>query len=260
MDFIDAHLDLTGCSAQDLHNMHWFGATGALVTLHRRRPFETTPEAIAWMTNVVDMAVRELSAAELQPSVAVAIPGPNRPRRWHGDLWPALERLVGRPGVAAIGPLSAPESRDDDTLERHLSLAAEFELPVLLVPDRARLWESTRDLLAAAARAGVPGRRVFISRCDFTSVRQVLDAGALAGLAVGPHQLRASEAADLALRYGPAWWPQLALCSSAVPGSHDVLALPKAVRALHRVELPEAGVRALARANTLRWLHGQAMV
>jgi predicted metal-dependent TIM-barrel fold hydrolase len=254
-DFVDAHLDLTACSDLDLQNMAWFGQSGALVTVGRRQRFLHAEEAHRWWTGQGGAAARRLRRAGLEPWLAVGLTASQRPTRWHEDLWDVLAAALAEPDVAAVGPVTvSPREPTADTARRLLSLAAEFDLAALLVPHPGRNFADTQVLMDLAGSCGVPPSRVIVARTDYTTLRMVVRAGALACVSVGPDHLRADEAARMVQQFEPVVWRQLAVSSSAATGAVDVLAIPKLLRELTLAGLAPAMVRALKTENVRRWL------
>jgi predicted metal-dependent TIM-barrel fold hydrolase len=262
MEFFDAHLDITAWNQDDLRHLHFFGGRGALVSLaHPRRPYETTRAALAATQRMIEATVQDFEVARLDARVLVSIPWSSRPQRWHGDLWSGLLRLLSHPGVAAVGPVTAPALVESaEHARQHLLIARELDLPVLLLPSRERFWDSTQELLALSREVGVPGQRLMVARTNYTTLRSVLDAGALACVATGPDHLKSQDTADFIERFGPDAWSSMALSTSAAGGSLDILAIPKTLRELEKLQLPTAAIKAIARGNLVRWLHRHALV
>lgn len=262
MEFFDAHLDITAWNRDDLRHLHFFGGRGALVSLaHPRRPYETTRAALTAVQRMIDATSADFTAAQLDARVLVSIPWSSRPQRWHGDLWPGLLRLLSHPAVAAVGPVSAPEpGTSSDHARQHFQMARELDLPVLLLPSLDRFWDSTQELLSLARDTGISGQRIMVARTNYTTLRSILDAGALACIPTGPDHQKSVDSAEFIYRFGPDAWHNMALSTSAASGTLDILAIPKTLRELEKLQLPAAAMRAIARGNLARWLHRHALV
>ena len=261
LDFFDAHLDITAWNRDDLRHLHFFGGRGALVSLaHPRRPYETTRAALTSVQRMIEAAAEDFAAAQLDARVQVSIPWSSRPQRWHGDLWPGLLRVLSHPAVAAVGPIGVPETgADADHALQHLSLARELDLPVLLLPSLDSLWDSTQQLLLLAREVGISGSRTIVARSNYTTLRSILDFGALACIPTGPDHQRSVDSAEFIHRFGPNAWPHMALSTSAASGTLDILAIPKTLRELEKLQLPAAAMRAIAKGNLDRWLQRHAV-
>jgi len=261
MEFFDAHLDITAWNRDDLRHLHFFGGRGALVSLaHPRRPYETTRTALTAVQRMLEASAEDFAAAQLDARIQVSIPWSSRPQRWHGDLWPGLLRLLSHPAVAAVGPVAAPlPGADADHALQHLQLARELDLPVVLLPSLESFWGSTQQLLLLAKEVGISGRRIIVARSNYTTLRSILDFGALACIATGPDHQKSVESAEFIYRFGPDAWHNMALSTSAASGTLDILAIPKTLRELEKLQLPPAAMRAIAKGNLDRWLQRYAV-
>jgi predicted metal-dependent TIM-barrel fold hydrolase len=133
-------------------------------------------------------------------------------------------------------------------------IAREFDLPVLLVPNSARIYADTHALLGLCSELGLAPDRVVVTRSDFTTLRAVVRFGALACVSVGPDQMKAPDAARMLHEFNPLMWRNLALSTSSVAGATDVLAIPKLLRELNKFGLDASRIRAVSCENTRRWL------
>ncbi len=254
-DYVDTHLNITGCTDLDLANMAWFGQTAALVTIGRRARFERVADARAWWERESEIAARRLRQAGLQPHLVLGLLHDQRPRRWHEHLWDELAQCLALPDVAGVGPVRVdPEDATLDTCARMLTIAREFDLPALLVPRSQRMYGDTERLLALSAELELAPDRVIVARCDYTTLRMVVRFGALACVSVGPDQLSARDAARMLHEFNPTMWRNLALSTSAVAGATDVLAIPKLLRELGHYGLDPGQLRAVSSENTRRWM------
>lgn len=99
-----------------------------------------------------------------------------------------LPRYLAKDGVVAVGEtgFDAMTDREAEVFVRHLELAAEHGLPVLVhTPHRDKV-EGTRRSLELVAASGLPPERVLIDHLNEVTVGLVADTGCWMGFSVYP--------------------------------------------------------------------------
>jgi predicted metal-dependent TIM-barrel fold hydrolase len=262
LPFHDAMLPLRAARAVDLENIAFFGGQGGITPLLPDTPLAGVPAAGQWWRRALARSDARLQTAGLVGWPALGVPARALADRWQGDLWMALGELLAAHPRAIPGPVEGRDeppprgSLEEDALHAPLRLAVELDRPALLMPVGEDHAGAVRQLLRTCDALGVPPRLRLMAGVDFLTLRTVVGEGALACVCVGPRGLVADDAARLIVEWGPDVWRRVALASSGGPGAVDVLAIPKALRALRRRGLHEAALRAVAGGNLLGRLPG----
>jgi predicted metal-dependent TIM-barrel fold hydrolase len=250
----DALLHGRALGARALADLRFFGVEGALVPAEEP-PAPATAASLRRSWEAAITAVRRLRRAGLAAWAAVGIPPGAIPARGLEALLAELPAALGRPEVAALGPVGLADGgeQEERVLARQLELARELRRPVLArAPWRGR-ERRTRRLLAALAEAEVEPRRVLVAGADARTVKTILACGHLAGLPLSPGE--GGGGIDAAVRLVAALGSDgIALCSEAGLGGGDLLALPRAADRMARAGLGPAVIRRACGGNALRLL------
>lgn len=251
----DALLHGRALPARALADLRFFGVEGALVPADdAAAPATAAGLRRAW--DGVAVSVRRLRRGGLAAWAAVGIPPGAIPLRGLEAVLAELPEALGRPEVAALGPVGLAEGgeREERVLARQLELARELRRPVLaLAPWRGR-ERITRRLLGVLRESELEPRRVLVAGADARTVKLIRACDHLAGLPLSPGGGPAS-GIDAAVRLVASLGPEgLALCSEAGLGGGDLLALPRAADRMAKAGLGPAVIRRVCGANALRFL------
>jgi uncharacterized protein len=99
-----------------------------------------------------------------------------------------LPRYLAKDGVVAVGETGFDDMTDEEekVFVRHLALAAEHELPVLVHTPHRDKAAGTRRSLELVAASGLPPERVLIDHLNEVTVDLVADTGCWMGFSVYP--------------------------------------------------------------------------
>jgi predicted metal-dependent TIM-barrel fold hydrolase len=250
----DAALRAASLRPGDLADLRFFGVGGALALLDDGPP--VAAELARGWDELAGPVLRRLRRAGLVARAALGIPPRRIPRRGLEALLAALPEHLGRPGVAALGPvgLEAGGRREEEVLERQLALAVELRRPVVVhapARDRERF---TRRTLALLREAGVEPGRALVAFADPRTLRMIRACGYVAALSLSDADGRPAPIDD-AVRTVRALGPDgLALASGAGDGAGDLLALPRAEARLRKAGLSGAVIRRVCGGNVRRLL------
>ncbi len=251
----DALLHGRALRAHALADLRFFGVAGALVPAEEPAT-AATAAALRRAWGGAATAVRRLRRGGFAAWAALGVPPGAIPLRGLEALLAELPEALGRPEVAALGPVGLAEGgeREERVLARQLELARELRRPVLaLAPWRGR-ERITRRLLGVLREAELEPRRVMVAGADARTVKLIRACGHLAGLSLSGDG-RPGAGIDAAVRLVASLGPEgLALCSEAGLGGGDLLALPRAADRMAKAGLGPAVIRRVCGANALRFL------
>jgi uncharacterized protein len=249
----DALVHARALRPRDVEDLRFFGISGALFPAADGPP--ATAGAIRKEWEAVADDARRLRKAGLLACAALGIPPQRIPLRGLEALLHELPELLGRPEVAAVGPvgLYAGTELEASVLERQLALARELRLPVLAqtpaAPSRAK-ERVTRQLLGALREAEVEPARVLVAHADARTVKMIRACGFLAA-----PSLSRRGGIDEAVRIVSSLGPEgIVLASDAGLAGGDPLALARAADRLRKAGLSLAVVRRVCGDNALAWL------
>ena len=183
----DALLHGRALPARALADLRFFGVEGALVPADDAAA-PATPAALRRAWDGVALSVRRLRRGGLAAWAAVGIPPGAIPLRGLEALLAELPEALGRPEVAALGPvgLVLGGEREERVLARQLELARELRRPVLaLAPWRGR-ERITRRLLGVLRESELEPGRVLVAGADARTVKLIRACDHLAGLPLSP--------------------------------------------------------------------------
>jgi predicted metal-dependent TIM-barrel fold hydrolase len=246
----DARLDPEGLSDADLETLRQFGVRGGLVVPRRGLTLDDAAEATsAVLANVLPRLERAGFEVVTCASVPLWLSG----KRGLGRLLEALPRLLGRPGVVAVGPLEWTDDGPDERelLAAQVTLAAQLGRPVVVTAPRLRHEALLPRLLGALDRVEIDPAHVLIDGVTPKSVRSVLARGHLAGLSLHPERLGVDLAERLIHSLGP---ERLVLATGAGDGPNDMLALPRLVSRLKQARLSSSVIGRVAGQTLRRFL------
>lgn len=245
----DLLLHAAALSRRDRDDLRFFGVEGALVPAPP--PAAADAEAVRRSWEAALGAARALRAAGLAGYAALAVPPARAAARGLEALLADLPAALGAPEAAAVGVagLRAGGPAEEALLARHLALARDLRLPVVVgTPARGR-EAAVRRVLALVREAEVEPGRVLVLHAGPGTVKPILACGHLAGVSLAGE--RALEAAvGLVRTHGP---EGLALLSEGGEGG-DLLALPRAADRLAKAGLTDAVVRRVCGANAVGFL------
>ncbi|MBT0767583.1 TatD family hydrolase [Kineosporia sp. J2-2] len=107
---------------------------------------------------------------------------------FRAEVMDLLPRYLAKDGVVGVGETGYDSitPAEDDLLARHLELAVEFGLPVLVhTPHRDKL-AGTRRTLDVVRESGIAPGRVLVDHNNELTAKLVLDAGVWAGFSIYP--------------------------------------------------------------------------
>jgi predicted metal-dependent TIM-barrel fold hydrolase len=104
------------------------------------------------------------------------------------EVLDVLPRYLAKDGVVAVGEtgFDAMTDEEEKVFARHLALAAEHELPVLVHTPHRDKAAGTRRSLELVAASGLPPERVLIDHLNEVTVDLVADTGCWMGFSVYP--------------------------------------------------------------------------
>ncbi len=253
--WFDALLHAGGLTQRDVGDLRFFGVGGALVPCEEVVAGGAAAVRKAWGDAAA--TARRLREAGLAAWAALAI-GPRRiPLRGLEALLAELPGELGRPEVAAIGPvgLDAGGELEDRVLVRQLELARELRLPVVVGTPWRSKERITRRVLGILRESDLEPARVLVTGADGRTVRAVRACGYLACLSLSGSDGGAPASLDAAVRLVASLGAEgLVLASDAGLGGGDLLAVPRAADRLAKSGLSDAVVRRACGGNALAFL------
>ncbi len=251
-EFFDAHLHADGLSNQDLESMALFGMRGALIPA-RDALCPSAEGYLAHFEELIHLQTRRLERLGIRPCAALGVHPARIP--WHGldEILDAIPRLAVAGRLVAIGAIGLERGgpREEQVLERQLSLARELNLPVIATVPEADKLKQTRRLLAVLLASELPAASVLVGHADAQTVRLVRECGYTAGLTVNPMRLRAEDAVALVSSFGS---EGLVVSSGAGAGAHDILALARTAALMEQRGLSPPVIRRVLGENAQSFL------
>ncbi len=164
-----------------------------------------------------------------------------------------IPRYLEKDGVAAVGEIGYDDQTDDEEkyFRRHLELAMEFDLPVLIhTPHRDKKRGTIRSM-EVVRDMGFPEEKTLIDHNNEETLPLVLETGCWAGHSIYPNtkmdELRMTK---LVMAYGS---ERIIINSAADWGISDPLKVPKTVAAMKQAGVSEATIQKIVRDNPVEF-------
>lgn len=145
------------------------------------------------------------------------------------DVMDLLPRFLDKEGVVAIGEIGFDDQTDEEEsiFARHIELAKEFDLPILVHTPHRDKKRGTARSLELVARMGFPEERVLIDHNNEETLPLVLQTKCWAGHTIYPKtKMDEDRMAVLVGKYGP---DRILINSAADWGISDPLKVPKTI-------------------------------
>ena len=146
-----------------------------------------------------------------------------------GEVLDLLPRFLNKDGVVAVGEIGFDDQTDEEesVFARHIELAREFGLPILIHTPHRDKKRGTARSLELVARMGVPEERVLIDHNNEETLPLVLQTKCWAGHTIYPKtKMDEDRMAALVTKYGP---ERIIINSAADWGISDPLKVPKTI-------------------------------
>jgi uncharacterized protein len=161
------------------------------------------------------------------------------------EVMAVIPRFLAKDGVAAVGEIGYDDQTpaEDRYFQKHLELALEFNLPVLVhTPHRDKKKGTIRtiDLLRSV---GFPEGRALIDHNNEETLPLVLETGCWAGHSIYPKtKMDEHRMASLVKQYGH---ERIIINSAADWGISDPLKVPKTVTVMRQMGIPEESIKTI---------------
>jgi predicted metal-dependent TIM-barrel fold hydrolase len=145
------------------------------------------------------------------------------------EVMDLLPRFLDKEGVVAIGEIGFDDQTDEEEsiFARHIELAKEFDLPILVHTPHRDKKRGTARSLELVARMGFPEERVLIDHNNEETLPLVLSTKCWAGHTIYPKtKMDEDRMAVLVGTYGP---DRILINSAADWGISDPLKVPKTI-------------------------------
>ncbi len=145
------------------------------------------------------------------------------------EVMDLLPRFLDKEGVVAIGEIGFDDQTDEEEaiFARHIELAKEFDLPILVHTPHRDKKRGTARSLELVARMGFPEDRVLIDHNNEETLPLVLSTKCWAGHTIYPKtKMDEDRMAVLVGKYGP---DRILINSAADWGISDPLKVPKTI-------------------------------
>ncbi len=145
------------------------------------------------------------------------------------EVMDLLPRFLDKEGVVAIGEIGFDDQTDEEEsiFARHIELAKEFDLPILVHTPHRDKKRGTARSLELVARMGFPEERVLIDHNNEETLPLVLSTKCWAGHTIYPKtKMDEDRMAALVGKYGP---DRILINSAADWGISDPLKVPKTI-------------------------------
>lgn len=245
MRFVDARLDPSLRTDEDLDNLAYFDVETALLVMPQAARFSTADDVLEAF-HALDAEAARVGRFGIRPLMCLGIGAEQVPTRTHLEVFTALHRRAAAGHLHAVGRLDA---FDTVNAERHIALAADHGLPIVFDAAHFSSRQRVESAVQVAIDGGVPASRIVFDGCDYLAIRAVREVGAIASLDLAPNGMSV-DAVSLVERYGASLLRQV-IFSSAGGASVDVLALAKARRALETAGYDPGLIEAACRDNAL---------
>lgn len=149
--------------------------------------------------------------------------------RLAGEVLDLLPRFLNKDGVVAVGEIGFDDQTDEEesVFARHIELAREFGLPILIHTPHRDKKRGTARSLELVARMGFPEERVLIDHNNEETLPLVLQTKCWAGHTIYPKtKMDEDRMAALVTKYGP---ERIIINSAADWGISDPLKVPKTI-------------------------------
>ena len=146
-----------------------------------------------------------------------------------GEVLDLLPRFLNKDGVVAVGEIGFDDQTDEEesVFARHIELAREFGLPILIHTPHRDKKRGTARSLELVARMGFPEERVLIDHNNEETLPLVLQTKCWAGHTIYPKtKMDEDRMAALVTKYGP---ERIIINSAADWGISDPLKVPKTI-------------------------------
>jgi uncharacterized protein len=163
----------------------------------------------------------------------------NQPHLAEGVL-DLLPRYLGKDRVVAVGEIGYDDmtEAEDRVFRRHIELALEFDLPILIHTPHRDKKRGTARTLAVVAEMNIPPERVLVDHNTEETLPLTLESGCWAGHSIYPEtKMDERRMVSLVQRYGA---ERIIVNSAADWGVSDPLKVPKTVAALREAGVPDA--------------------
>jgi uncharacterized protein len=150
-----------------------------------------------------------------------------------------LPRFLNKAGVVAIGEIGFDDQTDAEeaVFARHIELAREFNLPILVHTPHRDKKRGTARSLELVARMGFPEERVLIDHNNEETLPLVLQTKCWAGHTIYPKtKMDEDRMAVLVAKYGP---ERIIINSAADWGISDPLKVPKTIAVMRASGIPD---------------------
>jgi hypothetical protein len=153
-----------------------------------------------------------------------------------------LPRFLEKEGVVAVGEIGYDDQtpEEEKVFIRHLELAAEYDLPVLIHTPHRDKKQGTIRSVELVQSVGFPVEKTLVDHNNEETLPFVLDSGCWAGHSIYPNtkmdELRMTK---LVLEYGA---ERIIINSAADWGISDPLKVPKTVAAMRDAGVPRASI------------------
>ncbi len=257
MKIFDPHIRSQTQSDDDLRNLHYFGTEAVVTTAYDGQPFETAADLIAYFEKLVTDECRRLRHCELEPRVALGVLPDARPRRAHYEVWDALEAMLERDVVVALGEIGVWEDNDEqwELFERQVRIARRLgPLPLLITPPGELKITMTYKMMTWLEKFGYPPSLVVMNHQDERLVENVVESGFYASCPVGTTSNKPREVgrhlAQMLRRVDGAH--RVLLTAALRSSGGDVLGVPKTIVALQQQEVAPSDIAKMVYDNAAR--------
>ncbi|MFI5307798.1 MAG: TatD family hydrolase [Polyangiales bacterium] len=162
-----------------------------------------------------------------------------------------LPRYLEKDGVVAVGEIGFDDMTpaEESCFFRHLELAAEFELPVLVHTPHRDKKRGTERTIALIREARFPEGKVLIDHNNEETLPLVLATECYAGHSIYPHtKMDEGRMAALVEKYGP---ERIVINSAADWGVSDPLKVPKTVEVMRGRGIAEDAIEQIVWRNPI---------
>lgn len=162
----------------------------------------------------------------------------NHPELAEGVL-SMLPRYLNKEGVVAVGEIGYDDMTDaeDRVFRRHIELAIEYELPILIHTPHRDKKRGTERTLAVVKEMGVDPGLVLVDHNNEETIAATLDSGCWAGHSIYPNtKMDEARMVNIVKQYGG---ERVIINSAADWGVSDPLKVPKTAAAMAHAGIPE---------------------
>jgi predicted metal-dependent TIM-barrel fold hydrolase len=160
-----------------------------------------------------------------------------------------LPRYLEKDGVVAVGEIGYDDMTDgeDKVFRRHIELALEFELPILIHTPHRDKKRGTERTLALVREMGIAPERVLVDHNTEETLPLTLASGCWAGHSIYPAtKMDEARMVELVKQYGS---ERIIINSAADWGVSDPLKVPKTVAKLRAAGVSETAIETIVWSN-----------